>query len=132
MDFPKCKICGKRHRLGPCAANDRPTEVEALAGKVLAPKPSRLAVHHKIWLEAHPKRSAEWLADRIRDGFVIHHADGNHGNNVADNLLLIEQLDHILLHRIQRDAAPPAFDRKAYMREFMRKKRAAERAATEC
>jgi hypothetical protein len=55
-------------------------------------------VHHKAWLEAHPERTARWLREMLRDGFSIHHLDGNHGNNDPDNLVLIENTDHALIH----------------------------------
>ena len=54
--------------------------------------------HHEAWLAAHPGRSREWLVERLRDGFDIHHIDGNHGNNDARNLVLIECSDHLMLH----------------------------------
>lgn len=54
--------------------------------------------HHIAWLSAHPERSATWLADRIADGFHVHHMDGNHENNDPQNLVLIESGDHMMLH----------------------------------
>ena len=61
-----------------------------------------LLPHHSAWLSAHPERSEEWLRDRCRDGFDIHHIDGNHGNNDPANLVLIEHRDHMMLHAGQR------------------------------
>jgi hypothetical protein len=54
--------------------------------------------HHLAWLQAHPDRSAEWLAERLRDGFDVHHVDGDHQNNTPANLVLIEHIDHMRLH----------------------------------
>lgn len=54
--------------------------------------------HHKAWLSAHPNRSEQWLFERLRDGFDIHHVDGNHANNDPLNLVLIEAHDHMRLH----------------------------------
>lgn len=54
--------------------------------------------HHYAWLEAHTYRTVEWLADRLKDGFDIHHLDGNHDNNDPKNLVLIECSDHMMLH----------------------------------
>lgn len=54
--------------------------------------------HHIAWLSAHPERSAEWLRDRLADGFHVHHIDGNHENNAPRNLVLIESGDHMMLH----------------------------------
>ncbi len=54
--------------------------------------------YHLVWLEAHPTRSAEWLRARLRDGFHIHHVDGDHSNNAHTNLVLIEEEDHLRLH----------------------------------
>jgi hypothetical protein len=53
---------------------------------------------HKVWLSSHPARTAEWLADRVRDGFEVHHIDGDGENNAPENLVLIERADHQMLH----------------------------------
>ena len=54
--------------------------------------------HHAAWLSAHPERSAEWLAERVAEGFHVHHVDGDHDNNDQLNLVLIESGDHMMLH----------------------------------
>lgn len=54
--------------------------------------------YHRVWLAAHPNRSLEWLQERMRDGFDIHHIDGDHWNDTPSNLVLIECLDHMRLH----------------------------------
>jgi hypothetical protein len=54
--------------------------------------------YHLVWLASHPERSEQWLRDRLKDGFDIHHLDGNHDNNEAQNLVLIEHTDHMALH----------------------------------
>jgi len=54
--------------------------------------------YHYIWLENHRNRTEEWLRERLADGFDIHHADGDHGNNEPSNLILIECTDHMRLH----------------------------------
>lgn len=54
--------------------------------------------YHRVWLSVHPERSADWLQDRLKDGFDIHHLDGDHGNNDPLNLVLIEGADHLMLH----------------------------------
>ncbi len=33
-----------------------------------------------------------------KDGFDVHHLDGNKGNESPDNLVLIEHTDHMMLH----------------------------------
>lgn len=58
--------------------------------------------HHKAWLQAHPHRTVEWLRERIREGFDIHHLDGDYTNNDPDNLVLIEHTDHLMLHTGKR------------------------------
>lgn len=58
----------------------------------------KMQEYHYIWLNAHPDRTETWLKDCLKDGFLIHHLDGNHSNNVIDNLLLIEKSDHLMLH----------------------------------
>lgn len=54
-----------------------------------------LRTYHLAWLSVHPERTPEWLTDRLADGFHVHHVDGNHANDKPDNLVLIENLDHI-------------------------------------
>lgn len=54
--------------------------------------------HHKAWLLSHPWWSPEWLKARLREGFDVHHLDGNHDNNDPANLVLIEHTDHLMLH----------------------------------
>ena len=54
--------------------------------------------HHKAWLEAHPDRDQDWLEKACREGFDVHHIDGDRDNHAPDNLVLIERLDHFRLH----------------------------------
>lgn len=54
--------------------------------------------HHDAWLQAHPWRSADWLSIQLKEGFDIHHLDGNNLNNDPKNLVLIECSDHLMLH----------------------------------
>ena len=54
--------------------------------------------YHKAWLAAHPERSEAWLRECFRDGFDVHHLDGNHQNNDPANLVLIEHVDHMRIH----------------------------------
>ncbi len=54
--------------------------------------------YHRAWLSAHPERTEDWLKERMRDGFDIHHLDGNHANDDPINLVLIECGDHLMLH----------------------------------
>lgn len=58
----------------------------------------KLQPYHYAWLSAHPERSKDWLRFMMRAGFDIHHLDGDHDNNTADNLVLIEHRDHMRLH----------------------------------
>lgn len=57
--------------------------------------------YHIAWLAAHPHRSADWLEQRLRDGFDIHHLDGDHSNDDPKNLVLIECSDHMALHGVR-------------------------------
>ncbi len=56
--------------------------------------------YHKVWLEAHPNRTRQWLIDRLKDGFQVHHLDGDHKNDNPKNLALIEGMDHMQMHGI--------------------------------
>lgn len=55
-------------------------------------------IHHQAWLDAHPARDADWLSERLMDGFDVHHIDGDCTNNAPENLVLIEHGDHMALH----------------------------------
>lgn len=57
-----------------------------------------MEAHHEAWLAFHTDRTAQWLADRLADGFDVHHLDGDHANNDPMNLVLIEAADHMRLH----------------------------------
>lgn len=54
---------------------------------------------HKAWLSGHPNRTAEWLKAIISHGFHVHHVDGDRENNNPQNLVLIEKVDHMKLHK---------------------------------
>lgn len=54
--------------------------------------------YHMAWLSTHPNRSLEWLQERMKDGFDVHHLDGDHENDDPGNLVLIDCLDHMRLH----------------------------------
>lgn len=57
--------------------------------------------YHLIWLESRPHRTRDWLQERLRDGFDMHHVDGDHSNDDPSNLVLIECSDHMRLHNRQ-------------------------------
>lgn len=38
------------------------------------------------------------MLDMLKEGFDVHHVDGDHGNNTPLNLVLIEAVDHMRLH----------------------------------
>ncbi len=54
--------------------------------------------YHKVWLANHPLRTENWLREKLKDRFHIHHIDCNHLNNAANNLMLVEGADHLRLH----------------------------------
>jgi hypothetical protein len=116
MEAPKCKLCNTRH-YGVCA------EMAKASIKMAAPQP-----HHQAWLEAHPNRTTGWLRAHLSDGFHVHHLDGDHSNNHPENVMLLEETDHLRLHRkiapvLRCDLGLP-FDRNTYQRDYMRKARA--------
>lgn len=72
---------------------------------------------HAVWLEFHPGRSVDWLRARLDDGFDIHHIDGDRGNNIPSNLVLIEHGDHLDLHGLALRRKPgPRGPRKETLR----------------
>ena len=58
----------------------------------------KLQPYHYAWLASHPNRNTDWLRFMLKAGFDIHHMDGDHDNNDAANLVLIEHTDHMRLH----------------------------------
>ncbi len=58
--------------------------------------------YHYAWLKAHPYRTEEWLEARLKDGFDVHHIDGDTVNEKAENLCLIEHGDHMALHGMEK------------------------------
>ena len=58
----------------------------------------KLPKHHIAWLSVHPDRSIEWFKRALREGFDVHHMDGDRRNNDPENLVLIETADHMNLH----------------------------------
>lgn len=56
--------------------------------------------YHYAWLSIHPSRTKEWLKQQLLDGFDVHHADGDRSNNNPHNLVLIENQDHMRLHKL--------------------------------
>jgi len=59
---------------------------------------SELKEYHYLWLSFHKDRTEEWLREKLKDGFAIHHRDGDHYNNTIHNLILLERIDHLRLH----------------------------------
>ena len=55
--------------------------------------------YQAAWLRGHPDRTEAWLRDRLAEGFDVHHLDSDHSNNDPANLVLIEHLDHMRIHR---------------------------------
>lgn len=79
--------------------------------------------YHLIWLSAHPERGQGWLCARLLDGFDIHHVDGDHENNVAENLILIEHRDHFMLHSAGRPSATLRLDNRGPTKKTLRRGR---------
>ncbi len=92
MDAPECPLCGEREWSHVC----RPL-IRVMQRKEA--KPPKRSLEHAAWLKAHPERSEAWLAERIRDGFCVHHCDGDPENDDPSNVVLIESRDHHLLHK---------------------------------
>lgn len=58
----------------------------------------KLKSYHAAWLLVHPHRDEEWLREKLKEGFDIHHVDGDHSNDEPSNLILMEAVDHMRLH----------------------------------
>lgn len=59
---------------------------------------NKLQPYHYVWLSEHPHRNEEWLCRMLQDGFHVHHLDGDHDNDAAENLVLIDGVDHLMIH----------------------------------
>ena len=86
----------------------------------------RLQAHHDAWLRAHPDRTEDWLLDMFREGFDVHHVDGDHDNNAPLNLILIEAVDHMRLHGMHLNDGQKGWRRK--VQEKAMRTRAVKRA----
>lgn len=78
--------------------------------------------HQMQWLSVHPARTEAWLRDRLRDGFDVHHVDGDRTNNDPANLVLIECADHLMLHNGHRKMLRMGKAEKLKAREPKKKK----------
>lgn len=90
-----------------------------------------MQTYHYAWLSVHQNRNEEWLRERLRDGFDIHHLDGDHYNDDPSNLALVEATDHMRLHGLSMnrllvkgrngrspDLGPIAYDMKSTARSW--------------
>jgi hypothetical protein len=72
----------------------------------------KMPLHHVAWLSNHPNRSVEWFKEMCKQGFDVHHVDGDHSNNDPDNLVFIEHRDHMRLHGSSMEASLRRISRK--------------------
>jgi hypothetical protein len=84
---------------GPISEGD--AQASLFPPKKQKPFNGTLQSYHYSWLTAHPDRTRAWLKTRLREGFHVHHVDGDHGNDAPLNLVLIEGTDHLRLHGMQ-------------------------------
>lgn len=101
MDLPKCRICGERHRLGPCpsvARSSRSAKAEKVAGNG---------------------------ERRFDPGSLAKAGDGASGKTPLQQPGVVEEAAATEI------ISGPAFDRQAYQRDYMRRYRARKRAERE-
>ena len=112
MDLPKCKICGERHRLGPCPQNQSQAKAVVDVRGIMKPNRSREEVVSRLASGGGgPKRQK---TQGGRSG------DVNAGSQAKEEA-----------NSVTAGETAPKFDRVAYhreyMREYMRKRRAAKK-----
>jgi hypothetical protein len=90
-----------------------------------------MKTYHQVWLDAHPRRTPEWLAAVIDEGFEVHHIDGDRENNTPENLVLVEELDHSMLHRDKRNLSVTKKQERGMKPETIKNGRAAYEARAE-
>lgn len=105
MQLPFCKICGEHHRLGHCPLWDTPPEVKH---------------------ETKPAGAAQ--TDQH------HQAEKSQGQHAQEDpwqqsWLQARQLSPEDMKQESMSVIKPRFDRNAYQRDLMRKRRAAQKAA---
>jgi hypothetical protein len=77
---------------------EAPVQAQMFEATIEKPFTGQMETYHYAWLTAHPDRTRAWLKARLRDGFHVHHVDGNHQNDAPKNLVLMEGVDHLRLH----------------------------------
>lgn len=110
-EYPECLVCGKR--LGDYRSKRCNSHAQSLIKKELfrnEPERKKLMseVAKKAWkhLEFREKMNLRKYAipwnkkKNIKNIDTIHHIDGNHNNNIKQNLMKIKYSDHCLLHSI--------------------------------
>jgi len=76
--------------------------------------------YHRAWLSLHHNRDEAWLREKLREGFDVHHLDGNKENEAPENLVLIEHLDHMRLHGSTMTVGRLAFIKKKIRRATLK------------
>jgi hypothetical protein len=131
MDLPKCRTCGERHRLGPCPSSqtksrgDEFTDLTARQAKVRADAPRADAGVAPSPRDANPVAKATKgntaKSDDVpkSDGVVSRRATPRSVATTSENL------------DVTAGETAPKFDRatyhRGYMRDYMRKRRQAEK-----
>lgn len=125
MDQQKCRLCGKRHRLGPCPALVR--EVTKAVDEIAPFRPP--SIHIEV-----PDATAEDRAMRQSPPMQIHVIPAIAPTptlSEADLCGMMASAIEDALTRVMNAAQKSVFDRRTYQREYMRKRRAAQKLAKE-
>ena len=100
----KCKLCGEDfvrsyHSRKYCDSCNDGRIIENRYGYHLIFKSGKFEPLHRVVYES--------VYGEIPDGYVVHHIDGDRGNNDIGNLLALPMPDHIALHHKARIHTQP-------------------------
>lgn len=113
MDLPLCKICGERHRLGFCPKYRDPADARRSWLKAMTPQKVTDGKRDLSELRQDRQAAAPAVGHQPHVHPVPPLSDGHPDRE----------------GKPQREAATGKFDKRAYQRELMRKRRAAAREA---
>ncbi len=119
MDLPKCKICGGNHRLGGCPQ----TSSRGVAEGLVAPKATARGHGAPVPRETHPvAKATKGKTGTAETNGPVRRSTTGTGLRVGEAVAVQPATSEVM--DVTAGETAPRFDRNAYQREYMRKRRA--------